>query len=343
VQGFSAYFAQANVGKRNVCVDLKVPGGPEVVARLAGAADVLIENFRPGVLSRFGLGADTLMAADPRLVYCSVTGWGQSGPWKDRRSYAPLAHAGVGTMELVARRRGRRRPELEVNQHADVYAALLAANAVLAALLQRTVTGRGQHLDVALGDAGVYVNEWAAADLQPPDEFAGFDTWHQYSYRLGDGSYAAILGNPVVSFEHWMRQLGGEPDVLADPRFATPEARARHLPELLDAIDVMTSRFDTFEDLEAAAGPLMMAGHVRSLVELAGTEWARERGLFTEVIAGLPVPAAPWRSSDASVGARAIVSALGADSRAVLAECGFGPGEVEKLVACGAVREGSDR
>ena len=127
-----------------------------------------------------------------------------------------------------ARRRGGRRPESEVNQHADVYTALLAANAVLAALLQREATGCGQHLDVALGQAAVYANEWAAVDLQPPaEEFAGFDSWNHYSYRLGDGSYVALLGSPVSSFERWVHQLGGDEGLLTDPRFATPEGCVR--------------------------------------------------------------------------------------------------------------------
>jgi CoA:oxalate CoA-transferase len=175
VGGVSAYFAQMNAGKRNISVDFKVDGAAQVVARLASGADVLLENFRPGVLSRFGLDAETILAANPRLIYCSVTGWGQDGPWANRRAYAPLIHADTGLLELAARRR-RRRPEQEVNQHADVYAALMATSAVLSALLHRANTGVGQHLDVAMGQVAPYVNEWAAVELQPPvDDCGGFD------------------------------------------------------------------------------------------------------------------------------------------------------------------------
>ena len=103
VDGISPYYAQANAGKRNVGIDLKAPDGAAVLARLAADADVFLENFRPGVLARHGLDADTLTAANPRLVYCSVTGFGQDGPWHDRRAYAPIVHAEVGNLELVAR------------------------------------------------------------------------------------------------------------------------------------------------------------------------------------------------------------------------------------------------
>ena len=156
IDGVSVYYAQLNAGKRNVSIDLKAPGAPALLARLAESVDVLLENFRPGVMARHGLDADTLLAANPRLVYCSVTGWGQDGPWMNRRAYAPLVHADAGGVDFAARVRGRR-PEQEVNQHGDVYTAMLASNAILAGLLQRVATGRGQHLDVAMGQAALYV------------------------------------------------------------------------------------------------------------------------------------------------------------------------------------------
>jgi CoA:oxalate CoA-transferase len=184
VGGVSAYYAQMNAGKRNLSVDLKAEGAPQLLARLTRDADVLLENFRPGVLARFGLDAPTVLAASPQLIYCSVTGWGQHGPWADRRAYAPLIHADTGALELAARHR-RRRPEQEVNQHADVYSALMATSAILSALLQRATTGVGQHLDIAMGQVAVYVNEWAAVSLQEPvNVFGGFDTWNHFTYRL---------------------------------------------------------------------------------------------------------------------------------------------------------------
>ena len=350
VDGLSAYFAQLNAGKLNVSVDLKAPGGPAVIARVAAGADVLIENFRPGVQSRYGLDAGTLLAANPRLVYCSITGWGQDGPWRDQRAYAPLVHAAAGMLELTARHRGRR-PEQEVNQHADVYTAVIATSAVLAALLQRGTTGQGQHLDVAMGQASVYVNEWAAANLQPPAgqpaaeqasvaDYGNFDAWNHFTFPLGDGSYVALLGNPVDLFPVWVGSLGGDQALLTDPRFADRAARAGHVAEMVTAIDALTRRFADFAALAAVLGPWMAP--VRSVAELAATEWAACRGLTAEVAPGLPVPAAAWRASGSHVGVRPAISALGGDNHAVLTGAGYGTDDIEALHRSGALRRHGD-
>ena len=339
VDGTSPYYAQMNAGKRNVCVDLKAPGGPSVVQRLASSADVLIENFRPGVLARYELDAPSVRAANPRLVYCSVTGWGQTSLWRDRRAFAPLIHADIGTLDFTARMRGRR-PESEVNQHGDVYAAVLASSAVLAALFQRSITGLGQHIDLAMGQAAFYVNEWAAIDLQPPaDDHAGFDTWNQFQYRLGDGSFVALVGNPINLFPLWMRSLGGDDELQTDPRFSTVEARAAHVAEMIEIMDGLTSTFPTFEALDAALDdPWMLAAHVRSTTAFANTPWAAERGLTTEVTEGLPIPTAPWQTDGATIGNPNTLAALGADNRSVLAEVGYHDDEIDALIDAGALR-----
>jgi crotonobetainyl-CoA:carnitine CoA-transferase CaiB-like acyl-CoA transferase len=337
VDGVSAYYAQMNAGKRNVSVDLKAPGGSGVIARLAAGADVLIENFRPGVLARFGLDAPELLAANPRLVYCSVTGWGQDGPWRDQRAFAPLVHAATGTLELAARHRGRR-PEHEVNQHADLYTAVIATSAVLAALVQRGATGQGQHLDVAMGQASVYVNEWAAVGLQPPvDDYANFDSWNHSTYPLGDGSYVALLGNPVDLFPVWVDCLGGDKELLTDPRFADRAARAAHVPDVVAAVEALTRRFAGFPALDAVLGPWMLAAPVRAVAELAGTDWAAHRGLTAEVMPGLPVPAAAWQASGSRIGVQPALSALGADNRSVLAGIGYSTAEIDALHGSGAL------
>jgi CoA:oxalate CoA-transferase len=338
VDGVSPYFAQMNAGKRNLSVDLKAPDGPALVARLAATADVLLENFRPGVMARFGLDASTLLEANPQLVYCSVTGWGQDGPWADRRAFAPLVHADVGTLELAARHRGRR-PEQEINQHADVYSAFAATNAVLAALLQRESTGRGQHIDIAMGQVAVYANEWAAVDLQEPaDDYGLFDTWNHHSFRLGDGSYVALTGNPVDWLPMWARSFGAPEDLLADPRFETRESRVTNLGDVLDVVDQMTQTFEDFSALEAVLDPWMLAAQVRSVAALADTPWADHRHLFGEVAPGLRIPSALWSSSDATVGAAGPVSGLGADNHDVLAELGFSTEEIDDLERNGVLR-----
>jgi crotonobetainyl-CoA:carnitine CoA-transferase CaiB-like acyl-CoA transferase len=339
VDGVSPYFAQQNAGKRNVSVDLKVPGASEVVARLAVGADVFLENFRPGVLARFGLDWESLRFKNPRLVYCSVTGWGQYGPWMDRRAYAPLIHAETGSLELGGRHRGRR-PEHDVNQHADVYAALLATNAVLAALLRRAGTGTGEYLDVAMGQVAMYVNEWSSIGLQDPvDEFARFDSWNHFMFRLGDGSWVALIGDPVVLWPQWAPPLGAGDHLMADPRFATEASRRENVAALVDVIDSLTIRFESFEALEAVLDPWMLVAKVRSTRDLAASDWAGQRQLTEEVRRGLPVPAAPWEASGSTIRVEPFVSAIGGDNRSVLAEAGYDDAEIDALYRSGALRE----
>jgi crotonobetainyl-CoA:carnitine CoA-transferase CaiB-like acyl-CoA transferase len=316
VGGVAAYYAQMNAGKHNVCVDMKTAEGPALVGQLADRADVVVENFRPGVMARLGLDPAALIERNPRLIVCSVSGWGQDGPWRDRKSYAPLVHAETGTIEMAARLR-RRPPEQEVHVHGDMYPALLAANAVLAALLQRATTGKGQHLDIAMAEASIYTNDWAAVELQRYEGTPSFDIWTNPVLHVGDGTAVALLGNPVHRFADWIPALTGERSLLADPRFATPAAVEEHLDEALDVLADLVAKHPDVASLEAAMAP-MLVGEVRSVADLAETAWADHRGLVTEVTPGLPVPSAPWRSTGAAVGVTPFVSARGADNASVL-------------------------
>jgi crotonobetainyl-CoA:carnitine CoA-transferase CaiB-like acyl-CoA transferase len=341
VAGVSAYFAQMNAGKRNVCVDVKAPGGAALIARLADACDVLVENFRPGVMDRLGLGADALLARNPRLVYCSVTGWGQEGPWRDRRAYAPLVHAQAGTLEMAGRLRGRR-PEQEVHVHGDTYPAVVAANAVVAALFQRSRTGQGQHLDVAMAEVLLYVNEWAAVELQSYSDDRQFDIWTHPVFRLGDGTAVALVGNPTRQFATWVRALGGDTAILADERFATTSALVEHRSECLEVLAELVAGVDSFEELEQALLPWpTLVGEVRSVAELGATPWAAHRMVLTEVAPGLSVPTAPWRASRASLGVSGPPARRGEHNREVLAElAGLGDDAIDQLGEAGVLSSG---
>src|SRR4029077_8562924 len=132
VGGFPVYFAQQNCGKRCVSVDLRLEAARELIADLATASDIVLENFRPGVLDRLGLGYTTIRARNPNVVYCSITGYGQQGPMAARRAYAPVMHAELGFMECAARRFGAE-PRAEAVSHADLYAGLQATVGILAA------------------------------------------------------------------------------------------------------------------------------------------------------------------------------------------------------------------
>jgi crotonobetainyl-CoA:carnitine CoA-transferase CaiB-like acyl-CoA transferase len=142
----------------------------------------------------------------------------------------------------------------------------------------------------------------------------------------------------VRLFPAWARCLGADDALLADPRFATEAARIEHLDEVVEAVDSLTSRFPDAASVEAVLDPSMLAGPVRSVADLAESDWADHRGLTVEVAPGLPVPAAPWRSDGSIVGVEGGVAAMGADNRSVLAEIGgYGAGEIDALIAAGTL------
>jgi CoA:oxalate CoA-transferase len=195
-----------------------------------------------------------------------------------------------------------------------------------------------------MGQASVYVNEWAATGLQPPvDDYGNFDAWNHFTFPLGDGSYVALLGNPVDLFPMWVGCLSGDQDLLTDPRFADREARAVHVAEMVSEVEALTRRFADFPALEAVLGPWMLAAPVRAVAELARTEWATYRGLTAEVMPGLPVPVAAWQASASRIGMRPAISALGADSRSVLAGAGYSSDDIDALHTSGVLRHQGDR
>ena len=164
INGLASYFVQQNAGKRNISLDLSKPGAAEIVLDLAEHCDVLVENFRPGVMARNGLGYDVVAARNPRIVYASITGYGATGPWVDRRAYAPVVGAETGMTKSQGDARGGSYAN-DPHSHADVYTSLETCTAILAALVQRQRSDRGQWIDVSMAQTMLYVNEHVHNDL----------------------------------------------------------------------------------------------------------------------------------------------------------------------------------
>ena len=343
--GMSLYYAQQNAGKRNVSLDLRRPEGVDLVLRLADRADVLLENFRPGVMARMGLGYEAVSARNPRLVYGSITGYGQSGPWADRRAYAVVIHAEAGMVDRSLEHRGGP-PRHEPFSHADVYAGLECLGGVLAALYQRERTGRGQHVDVAMAAALLTVNEHVQADLSDidiGDELASLSPGSAPILDGPGGRRLTIAGDPCAShtFPTYLRVMGRE-DLATDPRFADVTSRRAHREELLAEVQRWVDGFATLEEVEEALGRVRLPmGVVRSVAEIAGSDWAAGRGAVAEVSdrAGgtIRLPDAPWRFSDAEVGVAGDPSFRGEHNREVLAELGLADGDIDRLEADGVL------
>lgn len=301
--GESAYFACTNRGKRSVAVDLGRPEGREVVRRLAQRADVLFENFKVGALSRMGLGYRDLSALNPRLVYCSISGFGQDGPYRDRPGYDFLIQAMGGLMSVTGEPDG---PPLKVGVAiTDILTGTYAATAVLAALAHRDRTGEGQHVDLALLDVQLAsLANQAQSYLvtgRPPGRLGNAhpSIVPYQAFATADGHVVVAVGNDAQFAR--LCEVAGAPDLARDARFATNAGRVEHraaLVALLAPVLAGRTSQDWIAALEAAGVP---CGPIHDIAHAFEDPHVRHRDVRVEVphpLAGtVPLVASPIRLS----------------------------------------------
>lgn len=298
LDGRSLYFARVNRGKQSVALDLKDPDDRAVARCLALRADVLVENYRPGVMSRLGLGPDELLARSPGLVYCSISGFGHSGPWSQRPAYDAVVQAMSGIMQLTGTPGGPpTKPGVPI---ADLSAGLYAFGGITSALLGRLRGGPGTHLDVALYDATTSLLESPALSyLATGGEPAALGNRHFSivpfdSYACADREIVICAGNDRL-FAALARALGA-PELAADRRFASNALRFDHR-EQLDAELEARLRTDTAEhwlgELDLAGVP---CGPISTVGEALSSAQAQTRRSVVEA-GGLPVPGNPLKLS----------------------------------------------
>ncbi|WP_040494975.1 CaiB/BaiF CoA transferase family protein [Ilumatobacter nonamiensis] len=328
--GLASYFVQQNVGKANLSIDLATDAGAEIIRELVEHVDVVVENYRPGVMDRLGLGAPTLLALNPRLIVASISGYGQDGPWVKRRAYAPVVEAESGIIASQGAVRGGALSK-DPHSHADVYTGIEASAAIVAALFQREQTGRGQTIDVSMAETMLYVNEhlhdalWD--DEVDPQWIRSFQPGDYVVMTVANGESLIVSGHPAErgTFDLFLAAMGRS-DLANDPRFADVASRLQHYDELraiLVEFAATISDPDEFERIFAAHG--LAVGRVREPGELARTEWAEARHATVDIDdrtgGTITVPNVPWHFSDgADVGVGGVAKYRGEDNRTILSD-----------------------
>ncbi len=316
----AAYFHATNRGKRSVVIDFSTTEGQEEVRRLASEADVLIENFKTGGLAKYGLDYDSLREINPRLVYCSITGFGQDGPYAKRAGYDFIIQAMSGIMDLTGDPAGE--PQKIGVAFADIFTGLYSVIAIQAALLQRAETERGQHIDMALLDCmvGVLANQglnYLSSGESPTRMGNRHPNIAPYeALPVADGWFILAVGNDR-QFRRFC-ELVGLDGMADDERFATNAARVEYRDELTAQISEATRQWKRDELLAALEDTRVPAGPINTVEQAFADPQTRfrEMQLLLDRASGEPVPGirTPIRFSDADLDLGAPSPELDADN-----------------------------
>ena len=336
--GASTSFGQLNTGKKSVVLDLKQKEAVTAAHRLVATADVVVENFRPGVMRRFGLDYPVLKAMKPDLVYCAISGYGQTGPSADLPAYAPVIHASSGyDLAQIAHQLEERRPDYCGIYIADVLTGTYAFGAIMTALYQRQATGEGQMIDASMLESMLSLTlseiQLAQFPIAPPG-------------RPVFGPIATKDGylNLSVASERTFQNLAaaaGRPDWITDPRFAAyPDRRANwgQLIEELEAWSTTLAKADVQAIFDRHGVP---ASPYRTVKEAMADPQLTHRQAFAEIRdkgGSFRALNPPFRFSAGEAKARPFVAALGEHTAAVLAEAGFTAAEIAAFAQAGALR-----
>src|SRR5271170_404050 len=297
--GCSTVFGQLNVGKKSLVLDLKSPEGTEVIRRLVAGADILVENFRPGVMRRLKLDWARLGELNPKLIYCSISGYGQTGPSAELPAYAPVIHAASGyDMAHLAYQPGRSRPDYCGIYHADILTGVYAFGAITTALYQRHLSGKGQHIDVSMLESMLTLTsnevQNAQFEVAPPSRpmFGPVETAN---------GYVMVAIASEKTFQGLVR-AAGHPEWTGDARFAKYADRRRHWIELMDGVEGWSRTIATAECLAVLCAHGVPCSAYRTVAEAMRDPQIAHRGALAEVEDGggtFKVMNLPFRMSGA--------------------------------------------
>lgn len=343
VRGVAAAFLGMNRNKRSVVLDLKHPRARAVVDRLLAPCDVLVESFRPGVMARLGLDYAALRRTHPRLIYCAISAFGQTGPWRDRPGVDGIVQGASGLMSVTGAPEGE--PVKVGVPAADTVAGMLAAAGILAALLARERTGCGQRVDLSLLDALLAFQAVPLAMYLASGDPPG-RTGSAAPYAAPNEAFPTADGYIMVAAytpERWKRLCAvvGRPELALDPRFSSNAARVRHRAALRDVLGQVFRTRRSQEWLEALEAADIPCGPILTYPELmAHPQVAHNRMVVTldhPVLGAGSVVGSPLRLSDTPPRVAAPAPLPGEHTESVLREAGFTGDEIAELLALGVV------
>jgi formyl-CoA transferase len=335
-------FLNMNRNKRSVTLNLKSQAGKDVLLRLVEQADILIENYRPGAMKRLGLGYEALREINPRLVYTSISGFGQTGPWADRPGFDLMAQAMSGVMSVTGYPGGK--PVKAGVPVADIGCALFAVYGTLSAYIGAKNSGQGQHVDAALFDSAMAFSIWDICDywgtgVEPqPLGTSNKMTAPYQAMACSDGYFVMGANNQKL----WQKlcTLLGRPELLDDPRFLTISLRLANRPALEEELERSFRRETKDHWVSTLLEAGIPAGPILSYPEAFGSEHAKAREMRIEIdhpVEGkVPNIGFPVKMSGTPQQVRRHPPLLGEHNAEVLAELGIGPDERARLEAAGA-------
>jgi crotonobetainyl-CoA:carnitine CoA-transferase CaiB-like acyl-CoA transferase len=329
--GLSAFYLSCNRNKRAITLDFTTDAGKDILLRLLERSDVLVENFRPGVLGKYGLGYDDLRERFPRLVYCSVTGFGQTGPYRHRAGYDGIFQAMSGMMGVSGVPDGEpgAGPMKSGLSLIDILTGYCTSTALLAALRHRDVTGQGQYLDVSLLDCGVasishFAENYLVEGTVPARRGnGGFGGIPSQAFRGADGKQFFVVATTNPQFGRACAAIG-HPELMADPRFDSIAARIEHREDLLQLLEKIFVQRDAAHWIAVLDAVDVPVAPVNDIAEALSDEQVRERGLqmtMEHPVAG-PVPGLryPIRLSGTPVAQYTAPPTLGEHTDEILAD-----------------------
>ncbi len=336
VKGLSSGYVWLNRNKRSLTVDVKKKAGLEILTCLAERSDVFFENYAPGVAARLGLGYESLSAINPRLIYCSLSGYGQDGPYRDVKAYDLLIQGEGGIIATTGYPDKPARAGIAI---ADIAAGMYAAIGILLALYQREKSGHGQLIDVSMLDSivswlGYFPHHYWHAGEEP----ARVGMRHHYvtpygPYLAGDGEYVNLAVASASDWELFCREVIDKPEFLQDPRFATVEGRRKNRGELEETIENLFLEKDHKHWLEQLKKAELPHGVVRGIAQVLAHPQVAARKLIRETespVGKVPVIANALKMSGSPARYDRIPS-LGEDSETILREIGFGAEQIARL------------